>query len=120
MEIYVGTTEELQLRGRKLVAVGDREIGVFYINGNLFAYENVCLHQGGPVCLGVLMPKVVAKYGDGMEYLGDEYSNDVLHLVCPWHGVEYNVFTGQCASERTWRLRAFPVEVREGKVYVLL
>lgn len=52
MELFVGKVAEFGDRGRKVVAQGDLEIGVFCIGGTFYAYENNCVHQGGPVCQG--------------------------------------------------------------------
>lgn len=49
-----GSKEELQRVGKKIVAVGELEVGVFHLNGEFFAWHNTCPHQGGPVCQGRL------------------------------------------------------------------
>ena len=41
-----------------LSAIGAREIGVFHWQGKFYAYENLCVHQGGPACEGIMMHKV--------------------------------------------------------------
>jgi nitrite reductase/ring-hydroxylating ferredoxin subunit len=38
---------------RRIMFVGDHEIGVFRDQGELHAYSNYCLHQGGPACEGL-------------------------------------------------------------------
>ena len=35
---------------KKVVRVGEVEVGVFRIDGNFYAWQNTCPHQGGPVC----------------------------------------------------------------------
>src|SRR5580704_19741734 len=54
----VGKSADVPELGRLVVDVGQRTIGIFRVNGKLYAYDNVCPHQGGPVCQGKMMPKV--------------------------------------------------------------
>ena len=44
--------------GRLVVDVGETTIGIFRVDGNLYAYLNKCAHQGGPVCQGKIIPRV--------------------------------------------------------------
>ena len=39
-------------------------------------------------------------------------------LVCPWHGFEFDVTTGECLADPSARLDRYPVEVRDGQVYL--
>jgi 3-phenylpropionate/trans-cinnamate dioxygenase ferredoxin subunit len=48
----VGTTDEIQPGGRKIVDIGGRQVGVFNVNGEYFAVLNRCPHQGGSLCSG--------------------------------------------------------------------
>ena len=57
-ELFVGKESEFEDRDRKIIAQGDLEIGVFRVNGDFYAYENNCVHQGGPVCQGKILNKV--------------------------------------------------------------
>ena len=31
-----------------------------------------------------------------------------MHFVCPWHGYEYDLKTGECAADRRLRLKSYP------------
>ena len=57
-EKLVGKDSEIQDGDRRIVFVGDREIGVFKTGGEYYAYSNTCLHQGGPACEGLIIAKV--------------------------------------------------------------
>ena len=46
--------------GRKIVAVGGREIGVFNLGGTFYALRNICPHRGAPLCRGRLRPLVTS------------------------------------------------------------
>ena len=55
------------------VTVGERWVGLFNLDGQYHAIDNVCLHRGGPLCEGPIAGRVV---------------------TCPWHGWQYDVTTG--------------------------
>lgn len=99
-----------------IVEVENREIGVFKVNGNLVAYENRCPHQGGPVCEGLRIGRVECEIlSDGT--LGPEvFSKEELHVVCPWHGFEYDLRTGENAVDRSFGLKSYSVSIVKGKV----
>jgi nitrite reductase/ring-hydroxylating ferredoxin subunit len=101
-----------------LVKAGGREIGIFRVPGGYRAYENVCLHQGGPVCTGVVIGKVEQILRADKTVAFERESADELHVSCPWHGWEYDLETGECATDRRLRLRSFEVELDEGDLYV--
>jgi nitrite reductase/ring-hydroxylating ferredoxin subunit len=101
-----------------LATVAGVEVGVFRVKGRLVAYENRCRHQGGPVCTGAVLGKLEAVLGPGGTILEERFSEDELHLVCPWHGWEYDLETGECTVDRKLRLRRFEVSERDGRVYV--
>ena len=48
------------------------------------------------------------------------FNHDEMHIVCPWHGWEYDLETGEMVADRKFRLRKYDVEEREDGVYVLL
>ena len=120
-EIYVGRTEEFGDRDRKIIAQGNLEIGIFCIDGEFFAYENNCVHQGGPACQGKIINKVEEVIHETEKTAhGLKFSETDVHIVCPWHGYEYNVRNGRHPGNRNIRLRPFKVDVKDGEVYVLV
>lgn len=118
-EWHVGKVSDFVEDGRKVFQLGDREVGVFWRNGLFYAYENLCLHQGGPVCEGMIVGKVEPILGDHQAFHGERFSEEEMHIACPWHGFEYNIETGECITDRRLRLRSFEVVRREEDVYVL-
>jgi nitrite reductase/ring-hydroxylating ferredoxin subunit len=118
-EIRVGARGDLTRAGRLFVGVGDREIGVFEHNGDLVAYENRCRHQGGPVCEGIILGKVEALLDSEKHAQGERFSHDTVHLICPWHGWEYDLYSGVCATDATVALRKYEVEERDGIVFLI-
>ncbi|HXG31602.1 MAG TPA: non-heme iron oxygenase ferredoxin subunit [Thermodesulfobacteriota bacterium] len=57
-----------------LVEVEGKEIALFNCDGDYYAIDNECTHVGGPLCEGEL----------------EGYT-----VICPWHGAEFNVKTGE-------------------------
>ena len=82
---------------------------MFHWQGQFYAYENLCLHQGGPACEGLLMHKVEDVLGPDRTWAGQKFSEDEIHFVCPWHGYEYDLKTGECAADRNLKLKSFEV-----------
>ena len=68
-------------------------------DGRVAAFENKCPHAGGPLALGVLS--------------GSE-------VVCPWHFFRFDLLSGKPAAtkESIMQLRLFPVEVKDGQVFI--
>ena len=106
--------------GRLVVDVGDRTIGVFRVKNKLYAYENTCPHQGGPVCQGAVLPRVVERLSDAKESHGFDFHPHDLHIVCPWHGYEFNIETGCHPATASMRLSPVPVGEEQGFVYVAI
>ena len=101
-----------------LVRAGGHEVGIFRLGDEFRAYENVCLHQGGPVCSGVVIGKVEQVLRDDKTVAFERESSEELHVICPWHGWEYDLENGECATDRRLRLRSFEVELVDGELYV--
>lgn len=58
----------------KVVEVGDEDVALCNVGGEIFAIANVCTHDDGPLGEGYL--------------LGEE-------IECPRHGARFNVRTGE-------------------------
>ena len=118
-ETFVAEASDIKEGDRKVLPVGNTEIGVYRVNGKLYAYGNLCAHQGGPACEGLLMPKVEEVLGPDKTYLRQRFNYDEWHIVCPWHAWEYDVTTGEYVVNRKFRLPRYEVLERDGKIYVL-
>lgn len=91
-EVGPGTVRPVTVDGRTL-AVGRDE------SGELFAFDNMCAHQGGPLGQG---------WVDG----------DVL--VCPLHGWRYRIADGSCTMLPALRIPKHPIREERGVVVVEL
>ena len=117
-EVFVAKLSELPDGERRIVEHGGLEIGVFHWQGQLYAYQNLCVHQGGPACEGIIMHKVEDVLGPDRTWHGQKFSGEV-HFVCPWHGYEYDLKTGECAADRRLRLKSYQVVRRGEDIYVV-
>ena len=53
------------------------------------------------------MHKVEDVLGPDRTWHGQRFSDDEIHFVCPWHGYEYDLKTGECAADRSLKLKSF-------------
>lgn len=119
-EIFVGTQEEFADDVRKIVTAAGTEIGIFRCNDQFYAFENKCGHAGGPVCEGIILGKVEAVLAEDKSVVTERFSQDEINISCPWHGVEFDLATGACISDRSLKLRSFQVVQKGNEVYLLV
>jgi nitrite reductase/ring-hydroxylating ferredoxin subunit len=118
-EKFVAKASEFTDGDRRIVFVGDNEIGVFRHQGQYYAYSNFCLHQGGPACEGLTIAKVEERLRPDKTSQGLYFSETDMNFVCPWHGMEYDMKTGECISNRKMKLKKFQVVQKGDEVYVV-
>jgi nitrite reductase/ring-hydroxylating ferredoxin subunit len=118
-EKFVAKASEMTDGDRRIVFVGDNEIGVFRHEGAFYAYSNFCLHQGGPACEGLTIAKVEERLRPDKTSQGLYFSESEMHFVCPWHGMEYDMKTGECVSDRKMKLKKYQVLQKGDEVYVV-
>ena len=118
-ELFVARAVEIREGERRIVNAGCSSIGVIRAQGRLHAYLNHCPHQGGPVCEGLLIHRVEEDIAPDKTYRGMRYVDEV-HLVCPWHGWEFDIVTGRCAGDGGQALRHVPVIERDEAIYILV
>ncbi|MFN2202408.1 MAG: Rieske (2Fe-2S) protein [Caldilineaceae bacterium] len=90
--LKVADTDEIAVGGSKLVQIEDVRIALFNLDGEYYAIEDVCTHDGGPLVEGEII--------DGCE------------VECPRHGARFDIRTG-----RATRMPAFsPTNTYEVRV----
>jgi nitrite reductase (NADH) small subunit len=112
----VGDPSDFPMGSHKVVKVGGRQIGIFNIDGNFYGLPNVCPHQTGPLCEGKIVTGTLISNED--TNWETEWIHDGEIMICPWHGLEYHVPTGQCMAFPNIRVRRYEVFVEDGKVKV--
>jgi nitrite reductase/ring-hydroxylating ferredoxin subunit len=118
-EKLIGKASEFKDGDRRIVFLGNTEVGVFRDKGEFYAYSNYCLHQGGPACEGLTIAKVEERIMPDKTSRGLYFSEEELHFVCPWHGYEYDMKTGECVSDRRLKLRKYQVVQKGDDLYVV-
>jgi nitrite reductase/ring-hydroxylating ferredoxin subunit len=118
-EQFVGRLSEFTDGSRQIVKIGNTEVGIFRHEGEFFAYSNYCLHQGGPACEGLTIAKVEELLREDKTSMGLFFSEKDMNFVCPWHGYEYDMKTGECISDRKLKLKRFDVVQKGEDVYVV-
>ena len=118
-EHLVGKALEIKDGERRIVFAGEHEIGVFKEKGEYYAYSNFCLHQGGPACEGLTIAKVEERLRPDKTSMGLYFSEDEMHFVCPWHGMEYDMKTGECVANRKLKLKKYKTVQKGDDLYVI-
>jgi nitrite reductase/ring-hydroxylating ferredoxin subunit len=119
-EHFVAKAADLLDGQRRILTCGGAEIGVLRHDGALYAYSNVCLHQGGPACEGLVIARVEERIMPDSTSRGLYFSETERHFVCPWHGYEYDLKTGECAADRRLALAKYEVVQRGDDIYVIV
>lgn len=117
-DINVGAASDFADPGRKIIGLDRFEVAVFKLDGEFFAWLNQCPHMGGPVCQGKMLAKVEELIADDGTSKGFAFSKTRLHVVCPWHGFEFDIRTGQHPGNSRARLRKIDVRLDGGDVVV--
>jgi nitrite reductase (NADH) small subunit len=107
----VARASELNPGERLIVECESRSLGVFNVEGKLFALHNRCPHQGAPLCLGIVTGTTLPV--DGFEYV---YGHEQRILRCPWHGWEFDIETGRTLADPRVRARIYRVCVEDGDI----
>jgi nitrite reductase/ring-hydroxylating ferredoxin subunit len=119
-EVFVARSGDMPEGARNMVEHEGRQIGIVRAKGKLHAFLNICPHQGGPVCDGLLIHRVEEIIAPDKTYQGMRFSETDLHIVCPWHGWEFNIETGRCAGDGKHGLKRFEAVERDGAIYVVV
>ena len=84
----------------KLIAVGALDVGVYNCGGALYALEDRCSHDDGPLCEG-------------------DWEADECVVVCPRHGSRFDITSGRPLTLPAYLpVETYPVSVRDGMVVV--
>ncbi len=75
--VKVVETKDISPGSGILVEKDGERIALFNVNGSFFAIGDTCIHAGGPLSEGDLD-------GDA--------------VTCPWHGVQFDVKTGEATG----------------------
>jgi len=102
-ELDVAPADEFPPGTTKLLFAGPTlTIGVYNCGGTLYAIEDRCSHDDGPLCEG-------------------EWDEDTCRVVCPRHGSAFDLATGRPMSLPAYEpVATYPVHVVGGVVKVVV
>ena len=96
--IDVAGIDELTPGNRKIIMTDVAEIAVFNLDGEFFAIEDVCTHDGGELASGVCD--------------GDQ-------IICPRHGARFCIRSGKVLTPPAYEdIETFPVRIDQGVVQI--
>lgn len=82
------------------VALPDREVALYGVEGQVYATDNICTHGHARLCDGF--------FEDG-------------EIECPLHQGRFNVRTGKAmCAPLTQDIRTYPVKIEDGRVFINL
>lgn len=116
-QIEIGRAEDFAVGQFKIMEVEGRELGITRLkSGELKAVRNHCPHKGAPVCRGIVGGTWLPCEPGEMKF-----ARDGEILVCPWHGFEFDLLTGEeLFQDNPLKLLMYPVSEQDGRVVVTL
>lgn len=97
--IRAASVQDVQAGGSVLVHLEKHTIALFYSENKVYAIDNRCPHMGFPLHGSTCK--------DGI-------------ITCPWHYARFDLTSGGTFDSWADDVRAFPVEIRNGEVWVNL
>ena len=100
-ELDVAPADEFPPGSVKLVTVAPGTfVGVYNCGGQLYAIEDRCSHDDGPLCMG-------------------NWDVETCVAFCPRHGASFDIKSGRALTLPAYLpVRTFPVRVEDGVVKV--
>jgi nitrite reductase/ring-hydroxylating ferredoxin subunit len=98
--IHVATLADIPPGRMRYIDVDGLPIALANVGGTIYAFGDVCRHEGGPLSAGALIDDTV---------------------TCPWHGWTYSVRTGKALVPPVGiRIPVYEVHVEDQDVYVVI
>ncbi|MBX9937806.1 MAG: non-heme iron oxygenase ferredoxin subunit [Candidatus Obscuribacterales bacterium] len=89
---------EIKPGGVKVCKLGDLDLAICNVDGKLYAVQDLCTHDDGPLGEGEL---------------------DGCQIECPRHGARFDVTTGKALSlPAVLPIPTYKVTVKDGEIYV--
>ena len=87
----MGRVDDLAEGDVKVVQVNGQRIALFNVGGPYYALEASCPHEGGPLADGIV---------------------EGVRVICPWHGYDFHLKTGECGIDPDLRALTYPVKIQ--------
>ncbi|MBK5356637.1 Rieske 2Fe-2S domain-containing protein [Pseudomonas sp. TH41] len=88
-----------QAGGRALFEFDGRSIALFNVEGQLYAIDDSCPHQGASLCGGRLDGRVIQ---------------------CCAHGLRFDLVSGYLLNSNKLKVASYPVDVIDGQAFIII
>jgi nitrite reductase/ring-hydroxylating ferredoxin subunit len=88
-----------QAGGRALFEFENKSLALFNVEGDVFAIDDSCPHQGASLCGGRLDGKVIQ---------------------CCAHGLRFDLRSGYLLNSTALKVNNYPVEVIDGQAFIVI
>jgi 3-phenylpropionate/trans-cinnamate dioxygenase ferredoxin subunit len=88
-----------QAGGRALFEFDDKSLALFNVDGQLFAIDDSCPHQGASLCGGRLEGRVIQ---------------------CCAHGLRFDLHSGYLLNSKLVKVTNYPVEIIDGQAFIVI
>jgi NAD(P)H-dependent nitrite reductase small subunit len=95
--VKVAKWDEIPSEKGKIILVEGKEIALFKSEGSVYALDNLCLHEGGPLGHGQVKECIV---------------------TCPWHLWKFDIRTGAMVEAPAMKVDCFTVNVEGDDVFI--
>lgn len=94
---FVGNISDFPINSSHELAIADRIVALYNVDGQYFALDGVCPHAGGP--------------------LGEGYLTGT-RVTCPWHGWQFDVTTGRHCLTPHIVQQQFPTSLEGERIFI--
>ena len=96
--VKVADVNELAPGEKKTIDLEGLEVALFNVDGEYYAIEDICTHDGAPLAHG--------------DFVGEE-------IICPRHGARFCLNTGAALTPPAYEsLAVFPTRVEHGRIQI--
>lgn len=88
-----------QAGGRALFEFDDKSLALFNVEGDVFAIDDSCPHQGASLCGGRLEGRVIQ---------------------CCAHGLRFDLRSGYLLNSTAVKVVNYPVEIIDGQAFIVI
>ena len=101
-DLEVAAADEFPPGSTRIIRQGSLFVGVYNCGGELYAIEDRCSHDDGPLCEG-------------------DWDEDLCRVICPRHGSAFDLSSGRPLSlPATEPVDIYPVRIVDGMVLLAL
>ncbi len=93
----VARTTEMAPGRARVVYLRGIEVALFNVNGDFYAVDNLCPHEGGPLVAGTIGGRV---------------------LTCPWHRWQFDLKTGCSPVNPAICVQTYPVQIEGEQIKI--